>query len=296
MTQTPTFTPRDLETLRDGAAALIARLSLSGYNNESILKVDAFVDSAEFKGAMASGSASLAYEVGAYLGEAIIRRHGGKWTFSPNGPRVEIKRNGLHLVDPFGKVLKRAQNGEVDQLLALVNLVEHVAARPRVDPSDVIRAADAALAPSPSEGGGTSGGRLLLYALLVFVVLPLVTMVVLTMLIDPTYALIGTVASIPLGLALLVLLLRGKKGGEPRLPPGTLGFEAELSLSPLRATLAAKLDELGPSPSPDALAEIAFHTAQIRELEAIVARRDTSPGRGYVGFDSFGREKSSWER
>jgi hypothetical protein len=211
----PAITQQDLQTLRDGAAKLVERLGLSGYDNASILRADAFVDSTEFREAMASGGASLAYEVGAYLGEAIIRRHGGKWTLTPNGPRIHIKRNGVHLVDPFGKVQKRAQNGEVDQLLALVNLVEHVASKPKgpavaalAAPNVALAATGAAPAASPGASGGMSAARFLVYALVALVLLPLVTVVLLVTLSDPTYALIGAVASVPVGLVLLVLFAR----------------------------------------------------------------------------------------
>ena len=139
---------------------------------------------------------ALAHDLGAYLGEAIIRRHGGKWSSGSSGPVVEIERNGLHIVDPFGKVQKRFHNGSVDQLLALVNLVEHVASRPSVDATAVVDDAIAALAASDrGEGKGVGAGWLLLAV----VGFPLVLLVVLLFVTDAVYALIGAGCGIPLG-------------------------------------------------------------------------------------------------
>ena len=67
----------DVLRLRQHASQLVDRLGLTGFDNASILAADAWVDSAEFRGAAQHGDAMPSVEVGAYLGEAIIRRHGG---------------------------------------------------------------------------------------------------------------------------------------------------------------------------------------------------------------------------
>ncbi|APR75906.1 Hypothetical protein A7982_01253 [Minicystis rosea] len=271
----------------------MSRLGLAGYDNASILQADAWVDSPEFRAAWEHQDAALTHDLGAYLGEAIIRRHGGKWSFAQPGPVVEIKCNGLHIVDPFGKVRKRFLNGSVDQLLALVNLVEHVAARPALDASAVVHAATAALQASDKNADMGLGIGWLFFALIGF---PLLLLVVLLFLIDTSYALIGGACGIPLGLAGLVVALRLRAPKAPTFPPGTLAFEAQLTLPPLQHRLLEKLDALGGKPAPEALAEVVFYTRQLGEVRAIIDRRDASPGRGYVGFDTFGAADSSWSR
>jgi hypothetical protein len=124
------FGPKDIAAMREAAAELVARLGLRGYDNVSITAVDAWIDSPEFQEDFRGGSVKLAYLAGAYLGEAVIRRHGGRWVAGPNAPSIAINRNGFNLVNPFGKVQKRATLGPTENLLALVNLVEHVTARP----------------------------------------------------------------------------------------------------------------------------------------------------------------------
>jgi hypothetical protein len=97
-----------------------------------------------------------------------------------------------------------------------------------------------------------------------------------------------------------VLLARDKKERVPAFWPDTLGEEAHLTLAPLERRLAEKLGRLHPQSCQDALAEVAFYTAQLREVRAIAACRDPSPGRGYVGFDVYGgvtrASASSWSR
>lgn len=288
---------RDVEVIREGAARLIARLGLSGYDNASILKADEWVDSPEFRAAWEQRDAALVYDLGAYLGEAVIRRHGGKWVFSqPGEPAVQIKRNGLHIIHPFTKVQKRAVNGSVDQLLALVNLVEHVAARPKLE--DVQAEAHAALRPSSTQGDGSvSGTRFMAYGCVAFAVVPLVCVVAIFLLSnDGTYALIGGGAGMVLGFLGLLAVMRPRGPKMPAFPLGTLAWEAQLTLPLIEQKLAEKTAELGPHPSEKALAEVRFYTAQLVEVQGILARSDTSPGRGYVGFDTFDGGGNSWRR
>jgi hypothetical protein len=270
--------------MRSAAARLVERLGLAGYDNASILAVDAWIDTPQFRPEESAG------EVGAYLGEAIIKRHGGSWSFSPDGARVRIRRNGEHFIDPFGKVHKRAANGESDQLLALVNLVDHITSVTKLDAAAVTLDADAALAATTDAGPTVRIGALLLAV----IVVPLALFIGLMFVTDLVYAAIGGVLGIPLGIALLRLVSGGPKS--PTFPPNTLAFEAQLSIHPLQARLVEKLGGLGNRPSQDALAEVAFYSAQLRELSAIVARRDMSPGRGYVGFDTYGSAATSWRR
>lgn len=291
------FTAQDRAQLRQAAEQLVSRLGLSGFDNASVQKADEWVDSQEFREAFDRREISLAYDLGAYLGEAVIRRHGGSWSAGPRGPVVVIKRNGTQIIDPFGKVRKRATNGVEDHLLSLVNVVGHVTSRPRSD--DVRMAAEAALVRNaPVEQGGLRGLKVLALAGLTLIGFPIAVLVVLLFVTDASYALIGGGLAVPVGVVLLMVIARSARGASAPhadFPPGTLAFEAALSLPPLEARLIERLDGLGASPSDRALEEVAFYTNQVRELRDIVERKDLSQGRGYVGFDTFDSGSNSWQ-
>jgi hypothetical protein len=94
--------------------------------------------------------------------------------------------------------------------------------------------------------------------------------------------------------AVFFLIVRSKGGGGsglPPFPPGTRAFEAFLTLDPLVKTIASRKAQLAAATDAarkDRLTrEIAFLEKQVPELQAIVAARDTSPGRGYIGFDNL---------
>jgi hypothetical protein len=162
---------------------------------------------------------------------------------------VELNRKGrLTLVDPFGKVQRRARNGEIDQLLALVDLVEHVAP-PR--PATLVCE-------------------------------------------DALRALEGGACGVPLGLVGMVLALGPRRRRQPLFAPPSLAWEAQLTLPPLMDQLTRKLNALGPQSHQRALDEIAFYTAQLREVQAVVDARDLSPGRGHIGYRTFGAPAGLW--
>lgn len=291
----PAYSSNDAQQLRDSACRLVAQLGLAGFDNASIVRADAWVDSAEFQSKWSQGRIESAYDLGAFLGEAIIRRHGGTWSFSERIPCVVIDRNGHHLIDPFGKVQKRVLNGQADQLLALVNLVDHVVNRPALDSRAVQVDALSALEATSDEGPGLSGLRAIGYLCLALIGFPLALLIALLFVTDPSYALIGGACGVPVGLAAFVLFLRARRPAAPRFAPMTLAWEAQLTLDPLRQALFGKLDALGPQPAQAALEEVAFYTGQLRKVQAIVTRRDMSPGRGYIGYDTYG-VRCSWDR
>lgn len=286
-----------VRVLREAAERTVARLGLSGFDNASIAAADAWIDSDEFRAHWAGGSVAPAYDVAAYLGEAIIRRHGGKWSFDGNTPCVAINRNGQHFVQPFTKVQKRAVNGREEHLLGLVHLVEHVTTKPKLDAEAVFRDAEQALALGVARSGEMSATRALGLLLLALIGFPLVVLGGLALVTDPTYALIGGACAVPVGFVLLFVLAGERKKRAPLLSPLTLAWEAQLTIDPLEQRLAEKMMALGAQPSQDRLAEVAFYAAQLRELHAIVASRDPSPGRGYVGFDTYASNRTStWRR
>ncbi|MDP1823862.1 MAG: hypothetical protein Q8L48_11480 [Archangium sp.] len=99
------------------------------------------------------------------------------------------------------------------------------------------------------------------------------------------WGLIGAVIGL-----IVVFVMRGSRGGRG-MGPGTRGWEAQLTLDPLRQTIAARKAELRmvtDEKRRDRLSrEIAFLEQQVPALEALVAAKDTSPGRGYIGFDNL---------
>jgi hypothetical protein len=284
--------------LREAATRTMARLGLAGFDNASIAEADAWIDSQEFREQWSNGRIAPAFDVAAYLGEAIIRRHGGTWSFDATTPCVTIARNGQHVISPFTKVQKRALNGREDHLLGLVHLAEHLVKTPALDAYAVSVDALTALALGEDQSGRMTGLRALGILFLAIIGFPLAVLVVLLLTIDPSYALIGGACAVPVGFVALAVISRLGAKRAPSFRPGTLAFEAQLTLAPLEMRLREKLHALDPQhPSQDALAEVAFYTAQLHDLHAIVARRDPSPGRGFIGFDSYATGRvSSWIR
>lgn len=94
-----------------------------------------------------------------------------------------------------------------------------------------------------------------------------------------------------IGLVVVFVMRGGKGAAGGGLSPGTRGWEAQLTLDPLHKTIAHRKGELAAATDEkqrDHLTrEIAFLEKQVPELEALVAAKDASPGRGYIGFDAF---------
>lgn len=237
-----------VHVIREAATRCMARLSLSRFDNASISAADAWIDSEEFRASWSAGSLSRAHEVASYLGEAIIRRHGGSWSFGYDTPCITINRNGQHRINPFTKVQKRATHGRENHLLGLVHLTEHLVKTPLLDPYVVRRNACEALAPVEAE---VRAARSAMGRLRAFIGFP-----------HPSSA--------------------------SNLAPGTRAWEAQLTSKPLAMRLRAELEALDPRhPSQHALEEVAFYTAQLRELRAIAESRDLSRGRGYIGYETW---------
>lgn len=288
----------EARVLREAATRTMARLGLAGFDNASIAAADSWIDSEEFRAQWSNGRIAPAFDVAAYLGEAIIRRHGGSWSFHTKVPCVTIDRNGQHVISPFTKVQKRALNGREDHLLGLVHLAEHLVKSPALDPYSVSVDALTALGLGEEEPGRMTGLRAIGILFLAIIGFPLVVLAVLLLTIDPSYALVGGAAAVPVGFVIVAVISRLAGKRAPSFSPGTIAFEAQLTIPPLEMRLREKLNALDPRhPSQDALGEVAFYTAQLYELRAIVERRDPSPGRGYIGYDTYATNRvSSWIR
>ena len=94
-----------------------------------------------------------------------------------------------------------------------------------------------------------------------------------------------------IGLVIVFFMRAGKGGGAGGMGPGTRGWEAQLTLDPLQKTIASRKAELRmvtEEKRRDRLKrEIAFLEAQVPQLEALVAAKDASPGKGFIGFDNL---------
>lgn len=73
--------------------------------------------------------AETLFQFGAYVGEVIVRQHGGSWVTVPQGhpmgkgwqPLVEIE--GGRLLNPIGKSFKRVRNGAGDSIPSFYHLL-----------------------------------------------------------------------------------------------------------------------------------------------------------------------------
>jgi hypothetical protein len=88
----------------------------------------------------------------------------------------------------------------------------------------------------------------------------------------------------------LFLLLGANNGTAPgsRFPMGSRAWEAELTMGPLLAAIEQRRRELETTTDPARRErlerQIKFLAAQVDELQAIIDAKDTSPGKGYIGF------------
>jgi hypothetical protein len=295
----PPFDDRDVSQLGDAADRLKARLGLAGYDDESITRADAWMDSPEFQQAWAEQRAAVAYDLGAYLGQAVIERVGGAWAAVPDKtPQVKIERNGTHFVSPFGKVQKRAANGSEDHLLGLVKLADEVSSRAPHDPTKTRSSAYVAMdrASRFDRSGANPAGCAGTFFVGV-VLFPMIVLIILSRFLNGTQTMIGAVVGLGLGLlAFIRSFVRMRRAAGSRFADGTLASEAELTLAPLSDKLGDELAALDADPGPETSLRVAFYSAQLNQVADIVYNANESPGRGYVGFDTYGTTESSWAK
>jgi hypothetical protein len=106
----------------------------------------------------------------------------------------------------------------------------------------------------------------------------------------------GVLLWIVIGVFILVvvvfLLLGSNNGTAPgsRFPMGSRAWEAELTMGPLLAAIEQRRRELASTTDPvrrERLErQIKFLAAQVDDLQAIIDAKDTSPGKGYIGFEA----------
>lgn len=117
------------ETIRRNAQLLIDRISqLSepspsfGYTRESVEWLDGFIErTRSTANASSAGTERLVQVLGSYLGECIIRTHGGTWKEKEG--QLGVFFDDSNAVYPFNKVRKQFQNGREDSILSFFEMI-----------------------------------------------------------------------------------------------------------------------------------------------------------------------------
>ena len=127
------------EKIRANAELVITKLGpLSGlgkafgYNRASVAWVDGFIEQQRVKEDLTPQSVTkLAHVIGSYLGECIVRIHGGQWRQSEG--RWGVFYDNGNGVFPFAKVRKQFKNGRDrgDSILGFLDLIEPVMLKKR---------------------------------------------------------------------------------------------------------------------------------------------------------------------
>src|SRR5262245_6273215 len=66
----------------------------------------------------------IAVTAGCFLGECILRTHGGEWIDHANG--YGIRSTDGSIAFPITKALKRVENGEVDSIVSFFDIVPEI--------------------------------------------------------------------------------------------------------------------------------------------------------------------------
>ncbi len=136
---TPQPGPPDAEAIikviRNNAATVVKTFSAQnqgsafGLTARSIAALDQYLERTVNASTSDATKEKLMNMIGSFLGECIVAKYGAKWVISPDGkPHLELKpAKTLHLLDPFGEVAKRIQNGSEDNLeVYFAQLIPHV--------------------------------------------------------------------------------------------------------------------------------------------------------------------------
>lgn len=123
------------EDIPKAAEWVVNALNGSGYKAdytlESMKEVDRFFDEQSGPdGILAKGNrGSILFSLGSYVGQTVIRLHGGRWITDDSDPQGEINiavetAHGV-TIWPVIRCMKRYRNGAEDSVYALVSLLEH---------------------------------------------------------------------------------------------------------------------------------------------------------------------------
>ena len=118
--------PTLLEDIPKAADWFVQAMGSSGYaldeTLESFRELDRFIDEQKRPGGLLDGKVgSKLFAMGAYVGQTLIARLGGRWEANDQDPEGEINI-AVHLncatIWPVQKVMKRFSNGPEDSLYA----------------------------------------------------------------------------------------------------------------------------------------------------------------------------------
>jgi hypothetical protein len=117
------FSPEDARDFAEKAvesARKFAGIELD-FTPESLKRVDQLLDGWHGQGQTCQSMPTTVYLFGSYLGEVIIRNHGGRWRVTaevnyPSSFPVCLEMPGGGMCNPLGKACKLLDNGSGDSL------------------------------------------------------------------------------------------------------------------------------------------------------------------------------------
>ncbi len=119
---TPEFAPKHAELMVD-VAERVSDIELD-FTPRSLASVDSIIEGFRKEGVNAEEIAATLFCFGCYVGEVILRNHGGKWVEAKDTPMsnfayfpIILKTGEKSFCNPIGKVFKRFETGEEDNLV-----------------------------------------------------------------------------------------------------------------------------------------------------------------------------------
>jgi len=120
MTDNPgAVSQESLQQIRSNADVIVASCNYTcgfefGFNEQSVEWLDGFIEKLRSGPFSEEQREAMQTNIGCYLGEAIIRAHGGKWSLNEQGWHVLFPIGTRAF--PFSKVRKRFLDGEFDSI------------------------------------------------------------------------------------------------------------------------------------------------------------------------------------
>ncbi|MDE5825251.1 MAG: hypothetical protein K2H91_11305 [Lachnospiraceae bacterium] len=123
------------EDIPKAADWVVKALNTSGYKAdyslESMKEIDRFFDEQSGPdGVFAkNGTGQILFSLGSYIGQTVIKLHGGKWITNDDDPQGEVNiavetADGVTLW-PVMRCIKRYMNGSEDSIYALVSVLDN---------------------------------------------------------------------------------------------------------------------------------------------------------------------------
>lgn len=120
--------PRDREMLAGTARRFMARLKLTGFDDADVLFADVWMETPQFRRLWELRFFDVAYDLAAFLGEAVVQQSGGRWVRIGTGrpPAVAVGDSTVH---PFPAIHLRRGDRLGHPLLRFVRQAAEEAAR-----------------------------------------------------------------------------------------------------------------------------------------------------------------------